>query len=175
MGPGRALGRLRFRRLLHPYLGVRLAGAVIACQLVFDLAPQASASELGANKMDLMLQYVNPSIPEPGDAAGYVRIRRAMAAKAIADAYDAFVGASPPPGTVRLLNPSGYPESQGAFAERVRREAESRLARPCRLEIGGQAEFPEPPVRINTDLLDAQRLGWSETRAWDEFVAYYAP
>jgi UDP-glucose 4-epimerase len=92
----------------------------------------------------------------------------------LAKAYAAFVGASPPSGTVRRLNPSGYPESQGAFAERVRREVETRLGRPCRLELGAQSEFPEPPVRINTDLLDAEQLGWIEAQAWDDFVGYYA-
>ena len=92
----------------------------------------------------------------------------------LAKAYAAFVAANPPPGTVRRLNPSGYPESQGAFAERVRREAESRLGRPCRLEVGVQSEFPEPPVRINTDLCDITALGWSEAQAWDELVAFYA-
>ena len=84
------------------------------------------------------------------------------------------VGASPQPGTVRRLNPSGYPESQGAFAERVRRETAARLGLPCQLEFGTQTEFPEPPVRINTDLLDAERLEWSEAQAWDELVTYYA-
>ena len=44
---------------------------------------------------------------------------------------------------------------------------------PCRLELGAQTEFPEPPVRINADLLDADQLGWSEAEAWDTFVNYY--
>src|ERR1700730_1503944 len=91
----------------------------------------------------------------------------------LAKAYAGFVGASPPPGTVRRFNPSGYPESQGAFAERVRREAAARLRLQCGLDLGTQTEFPEPPVRINTDLIDAEALGWSETEAWDAFVAYY--
>jgi UDP-glucose 4-epimerase len=76
------------------------------------------------------------------------------------------------PGMVWRLNPSGYPESQGAFAERVRRETESRLDLPCRLEFGEQREFPEPPVRINTDLLDANELGWNDAQAWDELMAF---
>jgi nucleoside-diphosphate-sugar epimerase len=88
----------------------------------------------------------------------------------LAKAYAAFVSANPPPGAVRRLNPSGYVESQGAFAERVRRETEARLGLPCRLELGVQTEFPEPPVRINTDLLDTERLGWNESAAWDKFV-----
>jgi len=92
----------------------------------------------------------------------------------LAKAYAAFVGASPAPGSVRRLNPSFYPESQGAFAQRVRTEAAARLGLPCRLELGTQTEFPEPAARINTDLLDAEELGWSEAKAWDEFVTYYA-
>jgi len=92
----------------------------------------------------------------------------------LARAYGQFVAASPPPGAVRRLNPSFYPESQGAFAERVRREAEARLGRPCALDHAEQREFPEPAVRINTDLLDPAALDWDEAAAWDEFVGYYA-
>ena len=92
----------------------------------------------------------------------------------LAKAYAAFVSADPAPGTVRRLNPSLYPESQGAFAERVRREAAAKLRLPCGLELGAQTEFPEPPVRINTDVVDAEALEWSEAQAWDELVAYYA-
>ena len=91
----------------------------------------------------------------------------------LAKAYAAFVGASPPPGTARRLNPSGYAESQGSFVERVRRETAARLGLLCRLELGVQTEFPEPPVRINTDLPDREKLGWNESAAWDEFVGYY--
>ena len=100
-------------------------------------------------------------------------VRDNIPASLLAKAYVAFVGASPAPGSVRRLNPSGYPESQGAFAERVRREAEARLGRPCRLELGAQSEFPEPPVRINTDLCDAAALGWNDAGAWDDFVEYH--
>ena len=35
-------------------------------------------------------------------------------------------------------------------------------------------EFPEPPVRINIDLIDVGALEWDEVRAWDEFERYYA-
>ena len=61
------------------------------------------------------------------------------------------------------------------FGERVRHEAERRLGRACRLELGVQTEFHESPVRINTDLCDTAVLGWSEAQAWDEFAAYYVP
>ena len=93
----------------------------------------------------------------------------------LAKAYAAFVGANPAPGTVRRLNPSGYAESQEAFTRRLRAEAAPRIGLPCRLEFGTQTEFSEPPVRINTDLLDAGGLGRSEAQAWDEFVQYYRP
>ena len=79
----------------------------------------------------------------------------------LAKAYAAFVGAHP------------LPESQDAFAERVRREAASRLGRTCLLELAAQTFFPELRVRINTGLVDAEALGRSETRACDEFVQYY--
>src|SRR4029077_18456147 len=46
----------------------------------------------------------------------------------LAQAYAAFVGASPAPGAVRRLNPRLYPESQGDFGERIRREVTTRLA-----------------------------------------------
>jgi UDP-glucose 4-epimerase len=91
----------------------------------------------------------------------------------LAKAYAGLVGASTPSGTVRRLNPSGYVESQGAFAQRVQRQAGSRLGRACGLELGTQTDFPEPPVRINTDQLDAGALQWDEERAWDGFVRYY--
>jgi UDP-glucose 4-epimerase len=91
----------------------------------------------------------------------------------LARAYAEFVGANPAPGAVRRRNPSFYPESQGAFAERVRREVTTRLGLRCDLELGQQTAFPEPVVRINTDLLDLEALGFSEAQAWDEFVQYY--
>jgi hypothetical protein len=49
----------------------------------------------------------------------------------------------------------------------------ARLGLPCRLELGALSEFPEPPVRVNTDILDASALGWSEAQAWDVLVSYY--
>ena len=92
---------------------------------------------------------------------------------ALAKAYAAFVGENSAPGAPRRLNPSGYAETQGAFTQRLRDEVAARLGLPCRLELGKQIEFPEPPMRINTDLLDAEALGWNEAQAWDDFVRYY--
>ncbi len=49
----------------------------------------ASAAALGANKFDLMLDYLASSPPVGANAEGYRRVRQAMARKAIADARDA--------------------------------------------------------------------------------------
>jgi UDP-glucose 4-epimerase len=92
----------------------------------------------------------------------------------LARAYVSFVSTTPKPGNARRLNPSFYAESQGAFAERVRRETAARLGLPCALDFAEQTDFPEPPVRINIDACDPAALRWNETAAWDEFVAYYS-
>ena len=71
------------------------------------------------------------------------------------------------------INPSGYIESQGAFAQRVAKEAEVRLNIRCSLELKPQTEFSEPRVRINTDQLNTRQLEWNEAHAWDSIVDYY--
>jgi len=91
----------------------------------------------------------------------------------LARAYSWFVGRVPESGFCKL-NPSGYVETQGAFARRFAAEMAPRLGIDCPLELRPQTEFPEPRVRINTDVLDAAALGWDEARAWDELAAYYA-
>jgi UDP-glucose 4-epimerase len=91
----------------------------------------------------------------------------------LAKAYAAFVGETAATGVTRRLNPIGYPESQGAFTRRLRDKVAARLGLPCRLELGTQTDFPEPAVRINTDLLDPEALKWDEVQAWDDFVRYY--
>jgi nucleoside-diphosphate-sugar epimerase len=91
----------------------------------------------------------------------------------LARAYAVFAGRlARCAGPLRLL-PSGYVESVGRFAERFAREMGPRLGIDCPLELRAQTEFREPRVRINTDPLDAERLGWSEAQAWDELAAYY--
>ena len=90
----------------------------------------------------------------------------------LAGAYAAFVGSvATQPGFVRA-NPSGYVETQGAFAERFAREIGQRTGMDCRVSLSHQTEFPEPLVRINTDRTEVS--GWSETAAWDGVSAYYA-
>src|SRR5215472_3427612 len=63
-------------------------------------------------------------------------VRDNIHVRLLAKAYAAFVGASPGPGTVRRLNPSGYAENQGAFTRRLRDEVAARLGLPCPLELG---------------------------------------
>ena len=71
------------------------------------------------------------------------------------------------------LNPSGYVESQGAFAERFAAAMRPRLGLDCRLELGVQTDFSEPLMRVNTDSA-ARYLGdWDEAKAWDEAAEGY--
>jgi UDP-glucose 4-epimerase len=70
--------------------------------------------------------------------------------------------------------PSGYVESQGAFAKRVAAEMNKRLALPCDVSLNKQTDFSEPLVRINTETANANALNWNEVEAWDGFADYYA-
>ena len=70
------------------------------------------------------------------------------------------------------INPSGYIESQGAFALRVAQEMRPRLNLPCLVELKEQTDFPEPRIRINTDVPDARALNWSESAAWDDLADF---
>lgn len=91
----------------------------------------------------------------------------------LAKAYAHFANTlSAKPG-LEQINPSGYPESQGAFTQRFASEMRKRLNIPCEFDLHRQKEFPEPRVRINIDLLDPDLLQWSEKAAWDELAAYY--
>ena len=83
-----------------------------------------------------------------------------------------FAAEFPASGFTRI-NPSGYAESQGAFTLRLAQEMRPRLGLPCPVELKKQVDFPEPRVRINTDLPDVDDLGWDESAAWDEMARYY--
>ena len=90
----------------------------------------------------------------------------------LAKAYVQFVQELPASGFTRT-NPSGYAESQGAFTLRVAQEMRPRLGLPCPVELKKQIDFTEPRIRINTDPLDGDALGWDESAAWDELAHYY--
>src|SRR5450759_1414460 len=70
-------------------------------------------------------------------------------------------------------HPSGYVESQGAFAQRLAAEMVTRLRVPCQLELADQRVFEEPRVRINSDYVDGESMGWSESSSWDELAEHY--
>jgi nucleoside-diphosphate-sugar epimerase len=91
----------------------------------------------------------------------------------LAKAYARFAGSLPDARGDVSINPSGYPESQGAFTLRLAQEMRPRLGLPCAVELLRQTEFPEPRVRINTDIPDAAALGWDESAAWDAMAEYY--
>src|SRR6056297_2115884 len=101
----------------------------------------------------------------------YVRdnIHISLLAQAYAE-FAATVGRNP---GLQKLNPSGYVESQGAFALRFATEMRARTGLPCEVDLKQQTEFPEPRSRINTDILDAGAFDWDESIAWAEIADYY--
>lgn len=117
--------------------------------------------------MQNWMQGKKPAVNTPA----YVRdnIHVSLLAKAYAYfAFKLFPGAG-----VEKFNPSGYVESQGAFTSRLALQMAERLGIPCHFELANQTQFPEPQIRINTDLLNGLPLNWSEEQAWDDFAEYY--
>jgi nucleoside-diphosphate-sugar epimerase len=92
----------------------------------------------------------------------------------LARAYADFAGRLPEGGWSGTLGPSGYREPQGAFAQRFAREIGARSGIETPLELLEQTDWSEPAVRLNTDVVDADALGWDEAAAWDELAAWYA-
>lgn len=99
-------------------------------------------------------------------------VRDNIHASLLARGYVRFAEELPSTGFHRL-NPSGYVESQGAFALRVAREMRPRLDRPCPVELARQVDFPEPQVRINTQPIDRDFPDWDESSAWDAMAEFY--
>jgi nucleoside-diphosphate-sugar epimerase len=91
----------------------------------------------------------------------------------LSECYCDFVQSLPPTGR-RKMNPSGYAESQAAFAARFAREIATRLKLDTPLEMTRQRIFDEPAVRINTDAGLEARPDWDEREAWAELADYYA-
>lgn len=77
------------------------------------------------------------------------------------------------PGLTRAA-PSGYVESQGAFARRVAREIGARTGWACEVGEADQTDFSEPLFRVNASLAAQAEPAWSEARAWDALAQYYA-
>jgi UDP-glucose 4-epimerase len=91
----------------------------------------------------------------------------------LALAYRVFVERLPENVTFVRTNPSGYVESQGAFAQRFAAEMATRLGVHCQLDMAEQRVFEEPKVRINCDFVDGESMGWSESASWDELAEHY--
>lgn len=91
----------------------------------------------------------------------------------LAETYCAFVSTLPQEGAHKI-RPSGYAERQGAFAQRFAREIGSRLKLATPLEEIRQADFSEPPIRINTDVAHHIERDWHEHAAWNDLADYYA-
>jgi UDP-glucose 4-epimerase len=93
----------------------------------------------------------------------------------LAMAYVAFVqqASSLRSGSIKT-NPSGYIEKQGDFAERVAREVSSRTGWKCEVQRLEQEDFSQPLVRTNLEPAAPRFPQWNETKAWDDFVAFYS-
>lgn len=102
---------------------------------------------------------------------GYVRDNIHVSLLALA--YVRFAEEMPASGGEVSTGPSGYCETQGAFAERFAREIGGRLGIAAPLELVAQEDWSEPAMRVNTDRANGPSLGWSEPAAWDELAAWY--
>jgi UDP-glucose 4-epimerase len=75
--------------------------------------------------------------------------------------------------SVERCSPSGYVESQGAFARRLADELGRHFGREFPLTLAVQKEFPEPIIRINTEPARQMAPDWSELSAWQDLCGYY--
>jgi nucleoside-diphosphate-sugar epimerase len=92
----------------------------------------------------------------------------------LARAYVRFAESLAADGGTAETGPSGYRETQGAFARRFAREIGARLDLATPLELLPQTEWSEPADRVNTDPVDGAALGWEESAAWDDLAGWYA-
>jgi nucleoside-diphosphate-sugar epimerase len=91
----------------------------------------------------------------------------------LARAYAKFVGDTASGAGRGRLNPSGYVETQAAFAERFAAAMRPRLGMVCALELGKQSDFSEPLMRVNVDSAHHYVGTWKESVAWDEVAEGY--
>jgi nucleoside-diphosphate-sugar epimerase len=91
----------------------------------------------------------------------------------LARAYSKFLEQKKSGLAVERLNPSGYVESQGAFAKRFASELAMRCGLPCEVDCPAQTDFSEPSVRVN--VTNSYRFvgDWNEESAWNSLAAYY--
>ena len=91
----------------------------------------------------------------------------------LAAAYAKFVGEIGAGKGRDKLNPSGYVETQGAFAERFAAAMRPRLGMECAIELAKQTDFSEPLMRVNVDSAARYVGGWNEAAAWDKAAEGY--
>lgn len=91
----------------------------------------------------------------------------------LAKVYRGFAEATVNGPTFARVNPSGYVESQGAFAQRFAREVGPRLGLNASVKLLEQTDFSEPMMRVNTEPVDGVVFGWNEVQAWDQIAAFY--
>lgn len=91
----------------------------------------------------------------------------------LAAAYARFASELPSHRGVVKINPSGYVETQGAFAYRLASAMAPRLGVACPVELLDQIEFAEPVVRLNMDNVNGAEFGWNEVAAWDQIADFY--
>lgn len=74
---------------------------------------------------------------------------------------------------VRRASPSGYVETQGAFANRVAAQFGHRFGKSVEVKLERQTIFSEPLVRINNEPQMLALDIWSEERFWDAAVDFW--
>ena len=118
----------------------------------------------------LINNWLNDNIPGV-NTPDYVRdnIHVSLLAKAYCSFAETIVK-----GTDRLqLNPCGYIDSQGAFAQRLASAMKARLGKSCELQLAQQEVFDEPRIRVNFDRPEAVLKDWDEENAWDQMADFY--
>lgn len=109
---------------------------------------------------------------KPARIATPLYVRDNIPVTLLAAIYADFTENMPASGFSRI-NPSYYVETQVAFAQRFASEISRRLKITTPLESAEQGKFPEPRIRVNTDTLTGDVLGWSEADFWDKTATYY--
>ena len=69
-------------------------------------------------------------------------------------------------GVADTIKPSGYVETQAAFAERFADELGQRLNKTFSVDLAFQREFAEPRIRFNRESAIDEVKDWNESRAW---------
>ena len=90
----------------------------------------------------------------------------------LAKAYARFAASLPKSRVSPRSTPAATPRARGVHAPPGPGDAPAAQS-PLRCRAEEADRLPEPRVRINTDIPDADALGWDESAAWDDMAAYY--